>query len=261
VVNKQQREQALLTWINQATDFHCSELNMVSGDASFRRYFRFDAKEASLHKTIIAVDAPPDFEDSHKFVAVANAYLKCNVPVPNVLAHNCEEGFYLLEDFGDVQFANQLNDTNMQNWYSKAIAILPNIQRCESSENGTLPEYDDHLLNNELYLFTHWLMKVHLKLNASETELAMIRETYNYLVDVFRSQPQVGVHRDYHSRNLMVIGQNQIGVIDFQDAVVGPITYDLVSLLRDCYQYWNHNQVDTLLKLAHQQHYSQYDWQ
>lgn len=256
MTHKLQREQQLLSWIQTATSYRCQELEMVSGDASFRRYFRFH--DASKNLSVVAVDAPPEFEDSRKFVDIAQAYKQGHLNVPEVLAHNPEQGFYCLQDFGDRQFTQELTHSNVDALYQKAVAHLPAIQACQSVNGQSLPFYDEALLAAELYLFTHWLIEVHLGLTITEPQQKMLTSSYQFICETFTGQPQVGVHRDYHSRNLMILQDDSIGVIDFQDAVIGPITYDLVSLLRDCYQSWSEEQVQQLLNAAHATHFSQY---
>ena len=181
--------------------------------------------------------------------------------MPSVLAHDPSRGFYCLQDFGDRQFAQDVTLDNMTNLYEKAIGYLPAIQNCQMVKNERLPPYDSDLLSAELHLFTHWLLNIHLNLTPTTQQQNIISESYRHIYDVFSAQPQVGVHRDYHSRNLMILSDDSIGVIDFQDAVIGPITYDLVSLLRDCYQSWPASKIDELLQVAHQQHYSEYSFE
>lgn len=259
MTQKRQREQALTDWINSSTSYHCNSLKMVSGDASFRRYFRFI--DDSTKKSIVAVDAPPKYEDSETFIAVAKAYKNSGVRVPDILSYNNELGFYCIEDFGDGQFAQALSADSMFDLYHNALAQLPSIQSCTSANGQSLPLFDAQLLEAEKYLFTHWLLEKHLDLKVSPNESNMIDEAYSVLTDNFFAQPQVGVHRDYHSRNLMMLDDLEIGVIDFQDAVIGPITYDAVSLLRDCYQNWPESEIKRLLKALHKQYYQQYSWE
>jgi aminoglycoside/choline kinase family phosphotransferase len=229
---------------------------MVSGDASFRRYFRF----IDQGKSYIAVDAPPASEDSRAFASVAASYQQQGVPVPRIYAIDHKLGFYCLEDFGDRLFASALDPQGCHALYREALSHLPKIQSCISTEQGELPAFDEVLLSKEFALFSHWLLEVHLKLTLDTAEQAMLEQTFSFLQKNFFAQPQVGVHRDYHSRNLMLFSNDQIGIIDFQDAVVGPITYDAASLLRDCYQTWPAALVYTWLKPWHGEHYSQYPW-
>lgn len=251
------RQKALINWINTQPGLTCSALEMVSGDASFRRYFRFNIDG----KSMIAVDAPPEHENSQQFVEVAQAYRENKVPVPEVLCADYELGFYCLEDFGDKQFADDLSLDNCRTKYTLALAHLPAIQSCVATQSSPLPEYDFALLEREFHLFSHWLVEVHLALKATEEEQQVMQTAFDFLRDEFMAQPKVGVHRDYHSRNLMDLPDAQIGIIDFQDAVVGPITYDAVSLLRDCYQDWPKQTVLELLEDFHQRFYAEYAWE
>lgn len=253
---KQQRQTELTNWLNDSTPFHCSQLSMVSGDASFRRYFRF----IDQGKSYIAVDAPPESEDSRAFASVAASYLQQGVPVPIIYAIDHSLGFYCLQDFGDILFADGLDPQQSHSLYRAALSHLPKIQICIGTDQGELPSFDEALLAREFELFSHWLLEAHLKLKLDANELAMIEQTFSFLRKNFFAQPQVGVHRDYHSRNLMLLENDEIGIIDFQDAVVGPITYDAASLLRDCYQTWPAALVYTWLKPWHAEFYSQYPW-
>ncbi|MFQ3234492.1 MAG: aminoglycoside/choline kinase family phosphotransferase [Paraglaciecola sp.] len=252
--NLAQRQAQLLDWINHSTPFLCQQLEMVYGDASFRRYFRFTYQNQS----IIAVDAPPMFEDSQKFVLIAELYAKNGLSVPRVLAHDQSQGFYCLQDFGDRLFSAALDQTSCQHLYPQALGLLPSIQLCTRTSQANLPEFDDNLLTAEFEIFTHWLLSVHLKLTLSAQELRIVTQIFACLRANFFAQPQVGVHRDFHSRNLMLLDDGNIGVIDFQDAVLGPITYDAVSLLRDCYQRWPSEWVDQWFVNWHTQYYGQY---
>ncbi|WJG10189.1 phosphotransferase [Aliiglaciecola sp. LCG003] len=258
MTQKLQREQALVEWINSDTPFRCQTLEMVSGDASFRRYFRFFDEQQQKH--IICVDAPPEFENSQKFIDVALAYQQCGVNVPTIYAHSAHLGFYCQQDFGDQQFANTLSASNMQQLYQQALIQLPAVQQCVEINCESLPHYGTDLLAAEFYLFTHWLLEIHLGMALTDETKQMLDSSYASLIKTFEHQPQVGVHRDYHSRNLMIDADNQIGVIDFQDAVRGPLTYDLVSLLRDCYVKWPQQAIEQLLQWYHQEYCSHYEW-
>lgn len=256
-MNQQQVRQTQLTnWLNDSTPFHCLQLTMVSGDASFRRYFRF----MDQGKSYIAVDAPPESENSRTFALVAASYRQHGVPVPLIYAIDHSLGFYCLQDFGDKLFAGALDPQRCHPLYREALSHLPKLQSCINTDAGRLPAFDEALLGREFELFSHWLLEVHLKLKFRTDELAMIERTFAFLRKNFFDQPQVGVHRDYHSRNLMLLTNDEIGIIDFQDAVVGPITYDAASLLRDCYQSWPAALVYTWLKQWHGEYYSQHPW-
>ncbi|WP_034475514.1 aminoglycoside phosphotransferase family protein [Aestuariibacter salexigens] len=250
------RQQQLVAWINQHTEYQTSNIVMVSGDASFRRYFRTFTSPA-----LIAVDAPPPDEDSQVFVDVASALRQQGVPVPEVYAHDAEQGMYLLEDLGNTVLSDTLSDTNFISLYRRALALLPGIQACTRTAAGELPRFDEALLAREFHLFRHWLLEEHLGLSVNSEERRMLNDIEQRLQDNFFAQPQAGVHRDYHSRNIMIDGDEQLRIIDFQDAVLGPITYDAVSLLRDCYQCWPESDVEMLTREHWQQCHRQYSWQ
>ena len=249
-----QRQAQLMDWINHSTPYLCQQLHMVYGDASFRRYFRFTFDGRS----IIAVDAPPKFEDSRKFALVAELFTANGLCVPDILAADHDLGFYCLNDFGDEQLAHQLNDQSCHQLYPKALALLPKVQQCTTTTQASLPAYDHNLFSREFEIFTQWLLDVHLGYQTTTEQQTMLNDTFNVLADSFFEQPKVGVHRDFHSRNLMMLESGDIGVIDFQDAVIGPITYDAVSLLRDCYRRWPDEWVSNWLGAFQQQFYPQY---
>lgn len=228
------------------------ELVPLSGDASFRRYFRLslpkpltisaDSNEQGSsvrpQSSLILMDAPPAKEDSEPFVAVGKLMKRFGICVPRILALDLELGFLLLEDFGDELLLPLLDDKSVDGWYRTAMEDLLALQTVAASE---LPAYDREKLLAEMQLFPEWFLGTYLQLSLSEQEQTLIEEVFSSLLDSALEQPQVFVHRDYHSRNLMVLGdssEQKLGMIDFQDAVSGPVTYDLVSLLKDCYIQW-----------------------
>ncbi len=226
------------------------DIRILAGDASFRRYFRvtLDLGNGVPQKNYVLVDAPPP-ESLEPFVSIALAYAEANVRVPQVLASDAELGVMLLEDFGDELFYQRATTADEpKQYYQQAIDELPAIMRVLEHRNGALPMYDEALLRRENALFSDWLVGTHLQLNLSSAEQKLWQQFSDRLVDNALQQPQVGVHRDYHSRNLMLLSEpeTKLGVIDFQDAVRGPITYDLVSLLRDCYVVWPDEMVQEL---------------
>lgn len=202
----------------------------ASSDASFRRYFRV----SHLDKTWIVMDAPPEFEDTTSFVKVATFLHEHQINVPTIFAHDQERGFMLLGDFGNTPLLNILNANSADQLYQKAIDAIIAIQACPKADL-TVPDYDSVLLNNEMSLFPDWYLNRHFGIEQTPS---WFDDICGILIDNAQQQPQVIVHRDYHSRNLMLCPDESIGIIDFQDAVVGPICYDLVSLLRDCYIEW-----------------------
>lgn len=207
------------------------QLEAVSGDASFRRYFRLSDEGVSW----IAMDAPPALEDSHPFVAVASAWHRAGVRVPRIISHDLVLGFMLLEDFGNTLLLSRLNDSSADALYGAALETLVAIQQ---QPTESLPIYDEALLKREMGLFREWFLQQLLGLSPGTDTWQMLDEVEGRLVDSALSQPQVCVHRDYHARNLMALADGGVGVLDFQDAVSGAVTYDLVSLLRDAYIDW-----------------------
>lgn len=214
--------------------------SMVSGDASFRRYFRWGNEQESW----ICVDAPPEHENSEQFIKVANMLKPVNAP--QVLAYDLTDGFMLLSDLGDQLYLPLLQNPSESNQgvdalYKRAIESLVSMQLIPNA--STLPAYDSTLLNNEMELFREWFLGRYLNYRLSEDEHQLLDRTFAQLTQSALEQPQVFVHRDYHSRNIMYIEGQKPGIIDFQDAVYGPITYDLLSLLRDCYIQWPQDKV------------------
>ncbi len=205
----------------------------ASADASFRRYFRVRSGSG----TFVAMDAPPKQEDCGPFIHVAERFAEIGLHVPELVDRNLEQGFLLMSDLGDVQYGAALNSDTVDRLYGDAMDALLTLQCGERDENE-FPPYDGALLSRELGLFDEWLLSRHLGFHLTPTGRQSLERCYEILCQAALSQPRVWVHRDFHSRNLMVVAQGNPGVLDFQDAVVGPITYDLVSLLRDCYVRW-----------------------
>jgi aminoglycoside/choline kinase family phosphotransferase len=229
------RQQLLQTWVHQSLkDMNLSQpqgsLTTVSGDASFRRYFR----QAVTDGSYIAVDAPPDKEDNPIFVHIAQAWYEQGIAVPKVIHADFEQGFMLLSDMGDQLLLPLLNENSADDLYGQAMDALITI----ASSDHKLPPYDEALLDREMALFRDWFLLEHLQFDLTNNDERILRDTFELLRESALGQIQVPVHRDYHSRNLMVLENGSLGIIDFQDAVQGAITYDLVSLLRDCYISW-----------------------
>lgn len=213
-------------------------LRPASADASFRRYFRVDTADG---KSLVAMDAPPPQEDVRPFVHVAGLFGATGVSVPAVVAQDVERGFLLLSDLGSTTYLNQLNNDTAHKLYMDAIDALVLLQT--QSKADVLPEYDRALLSRELQLFPDWYITRHLAVTLTDEQKNTLSRVFDVLLANNLAQAQVYVHRDYHSRNLMVLPSGNPGIIDFQDAVYGPITYDLVSLLRDAYIQWDEEMV------------------
>jgi aminoglycoside/choline kinase family phosphotransferase len=234
------RLELLRHWLESTLGYRDYDLAPASADASFRRYFRVTRAEGS----VIAMDAPPGKEDVGPYLRVAHMLEDAGVHAPHVIARNAEQGFLLLSDLGSITYLEALRDpVCAAPLYQDAIGALVKFQSNGRGHCADLPPYDENLLRTEMRLFPDWLMSRHLGLEiegATETTLA---EAADLLVANALAQPQVFVHRDYHSRNLMVCEGANPGILDFQDAVHGALTYDLVSLLRDCYVAWPHERV------------------
>ena len=229
----------LQNWLNTEIEPGYT-LAPASADASFRRYFRITFDTQSL----IVMDAPPDKEDTGPFVGIARQFLGLGLHVPEILAQNETEGFLLLSDLGTQDYLSTLNKDTADNLYADAIQAIIKLQACPIPCAYPFPAYDRDLLLTEMGLFTEWYLGRHLKIDISQQWQSMFDKLFQLLADSALQQPQVCVHRDYHSRNLMVLSEKNPGVIDFQDAVIGAVTYDLVSLLRDCYIAWPQHQVE-----------------
>jgi aminoglycoside/choline kinase family phosphotransferase len=224
-------------WIATALGSDAFGLAPASADASFRRYFRVTPQEPWCgHATLIAMDAPPPMEDCRPYVHVARLLADAGVHAPQVLAADVERGFLLLTDLGARTYLSALDAASAPALYADAIDALVRWQR--ATRDATLPPYDEALLRRELALFPDWYVRRHLGCTLSPAQAGTLDETFRLIVSRNLAEARVYVHRDYHSRNLMVSDPNP-GVLDFQDAVVGPITYDLVSLLRDAYIAWD----------------------
>ncbi len=198
----------------------------LNGDASFRRYFRVSGKN------LIAVDAPPTTQKNKEFIAIDKALDAEKVKVPKILAYDLENGFMLLEDLGNTTFAQVAVGEKAESYYLKAIELLAPVAKVSS--NVELPLFDDEFVNFELSLFETWMLEKRLGVQLSADEKQDLKDAYEYISESLKRLPYVAMHRDFHSRNLMVC-ENELAVIDFQDMVKGPITYDLASLVYDCY--------------------------
>ncbi len=241
------RLQQLTDWVRQFPGLEQAQPVPVSGDASFRRYFRV----TNAGRTYIVMDAPPSHEDCVPFVALAQHWHQQGVAVPALVQKDLAQGFLLLEDFGDELLLGALTEPDADNLdsadtlYLGALTELLRIQQLTEAPDFTLPPYDAALLDREMQLFPDWLLSQQLGLELGNSERALLDTAFAYLRESALAQPEVVVHRDYHSRNLLVRpGTDLPGVIDFQDAVRGPVTYDLVSLLKDCYIRWPESKLD-----------------
>ncbi len=231
------RQDLVRAWVASVLGTPAFAIAPASADASFRRYFRV-TPEASWRgqSTLIAMDAPPPMEDCRPFVHVARLLGEAGLHAPRVLAEDLGHGLLLLTDLGDRTYLAALDPASAAGLYSDAIDALIRWQR--ATREGELPIYDEALLARELSLFPDWYVGRHLGVAPSPAHSATLAAAFRQILENNLGQARVYVHRDYHSRNLMVAAPNP-GVLDFQDAVIGPITYDLVSLLRDAYIAWD----------------------
>ena len=212
----------------------------ASADASFRRYFRIESKNPAF-ETLIVMDAPPEHEPLDAFIQVDLLLSEAGLKVPQILEKNVREGFLLLNDLGNETYLSALNDNTADQLYQDATKALIKMQL--ASKPDVLPNYDAALLQRELDLFPEWYLKKHLQIELSQTQDAQVKLAFELIIQNNLAQAKVYVHRDYHSRNLMVTEKNNPGVLDFQDAVYGPITYDASSLWRDAYIAWPEEKV------------------
>lgn len=227
---------AWLASIEPAQRLALDSIRPASDDASFRRYFRIDAASAGA-PSLIAMDAPPPMEDCRPFVHAARVFAAAGVSVPTVLAADVERGFLLLDDFGSTTYLSQLASGDADALYRDAIDALLALQA--ASRPAVFPDYDRALLERELNLYPDWYLARHRGVAPEPGVRATLSTAFERLLANNLAQGRVYVHRDYHSRNLMVLeGAANPGILDFQDAVHGPVTYDLVSLLRDAYVAW-----------------------
>lgn len=233
-----ERIQLLENWLKEQFPDKPFTLQPASADASFRRYFRVSFQD----QTLIAMDAPPQQEDCTPFFQVAEILAATGVHVPKIVAQNLGQGFLLLSDLGNTTFLQALNNQvdSADQLYGDAIDALIKLQLSQQVEG--LPGYDEALLLKELNLFPDWYVAKHLRVAITEKQQTVLQSIFTRIIQNNIAQPRVLVHRDYHSRNLMVTSPNP-GIIDFQDAVVGPITYDLVSLFKDAYIRWDEERI------------------
>lgn len=221
-----------------------SEPKPASSDASFRRYFRIELDEKSL----IIMDAPPENESCDAFIAISKQLKQIGLNVPEVLAQELKLGFLLLTDLGTQTYLSVLNENNAEELYTNALTSLVTLQTKGGPPGNFLPLYTADILRTEMAMFDDWLGQKHLDMGMNKLERLDWQALQSTLIKSALSQPQVYVHRDYHSRNLMFTEQNNPGILDYQDALKGALTYDAVSMLKDCYITWDEQQVSEWLR-------------
>ena len=227
-----QREQLIQQWVATVLKTEQFDIQFLAGDASFRRYARIN----SNNKAFMLMDAPPEKEDCLPFVNIDEFFDQNGVRVPHIHAKNLEQGFLLLEDFGDVLLSTLIDQHTVDAYYQQCFKQLVQLQSIPAQE--VLPAYSYEKLMSEMQLLVDWMLPA-LNVETTTEEAGMIQDSFAFLAQAALAQPQVIVHRDFHSRNLMKIANEDVlGVIDFQDAVIGADTYDLISLTRDAYVQW-----------------------
>ena len=233
------RLQQIVEWLPAVLGCQEFEVTPASADASFRRYFRV----AYAGQTAIIMDAPPGRENPLPFIRIAGLLAGAGVHTPRVMAQDLRQGFLLISDLGDVSYLQVLNFDNAAALYGDAVQALLKIQTLPVSA-AALPAYGAGLLWQEMSLFRDWFLGTHLGISMDPSQEQRLEACFQLLTESALQQPKVVVHRDYHSRNLMACADGRPGVIDFQDAVIGPLSYDLVSLLRDAYIRWPQGHVE-----------------
>jgi len=222
-------------WLSRELHFSQARIEVASSDASFRRYFRV----WNGTTTYIVMDAPPEKEDVRPYLKVSRLLEELGAHVPHVHEADSARGLLLLEDLGTTSYLQQLErGGDSEALYGDALAALANIQLHGAPACAQLPPYGRSELAREMALMPEWFLARHLTLTLSAAESELLEAAFEFLIAAALSQPRVFVHRDYHARNLMVVGERNPGIIDFQDALCGPVGYDLVSLLKDCYIAW-----------------------
>lgn len=242
-----QNNQRLLqinSWLThhlKTNDFH---LQAMPGDASFRHYFRV----RSGHQSYILMDSPPEKEPVSSFITIADIFRQHQICTPEIIIQDSLNGLLLLTDFGDVLLSQQVNINNVKVFYQKAIHIIKKLHTIDISHYKIFPKFDENLVERDLGLFLEWFLHRYLTISLNNKNQKMLSDLFARLIINFVEQPQVCVHRDFHAGNLMVLSKNRLGVIDFQDAVIGPLTYDIVSLLKDSRIHWQKATIDSLLQ-------------
>jgi aminoglycoside/choline kinase family phosphotransferase len=229
-------------WLAREVGISVRDLQPASADASFRRYFRV---WNAAGETLVAMDAPPEQEDLAAYLRVSRLLEGCGVHVPHVHAQDLEQGYALLEDLGSRHLLTALNEGgDPERLYAEALDELLRLQLAGEFASQKLPPYDHAVLLREMQLLPDWYCRRHLGFEPDVAESRLLAETFDWLAREALGQPQVFVHRDYHSRNLMITAAHSPGVIDFQDALRGPVGYDLASILKDCYVDWPRTRVE-----------------
>lgn len=229
-----ERQEELQQWMQSHLPDRLKSVQSLAGDASFRRYHRVFCQD---DKSYILVDALPEHENSAAYLKVAKLFSNSGICVPDIYAADTERGFLLLKDFGDCLLLDDLSNRGPIPSYQQALNVLQQIQVIPTVQ-ANLPNFDNDFIKRELFLFKDWFVEKYLGIELTTADENMLQDIFDEITRQILQQPKVCIHRDYQSRNLMVLNSGALGVIDFQDAMVGPITYDFVSLIKDCYIDW-----------------------
>ena len=221
------------TWLSSLDGYSFNKIEQVSSDASFRNYFRaIDDEKGSF----IVMDSDPSLENNEKFMGVSNLLNQISMPIPSIFEQDDSGRYFLISDLGQKTLFDYRKESKTEKFYNRAIELLVFMQANGSSLMNQLPQYDDSLLHSEMELFKEWFCFHELGLSVRQLEKIDFDPLFNHLAQRANHQERVLVHRDYHSRNIVISDKKEkLGLVDYQDAVCGPITYDIVSLLRDCY--------------------------
>jgi len=234
------RYQQLVSWLDD-NKFDKDSLSTLSEDASFRQYFRVTKN----NKSYAVMDCPPEKEDLASFLSITDKLQKAKLNVPDIFESDDKNGFLILTDLGDDLYSKKLNDETVYCLYTDALEAIVKMQT--KVDCSGLKEFDS-IYQQENNLFIDWFLEKHLNIQLNETSKKELIVEFDKINSVLQSIPKAFVHRDYHSRNLLVTDINNPGIIDYQDAVVGPVTYDLVSLLKDCYVTWNDGLIEDMME-------------
>ncbi len=243
-MNLTDRQQALVAWLAKNTPVSEAVLSPMSGDAGFRQYFRALGENG---RSYVVVDAPHDKCNNEGFVAIQQALSVSHIQVPEILAYEAQQGFFCLTDLGEQLLSDVITDENMGEHYRAIIDHLPTIATVDIPSRYELPDFDQAFMQQELSIFKEWMLEGFLELSVLDYDAKQLQDCFDFLITQISEQPKVVMLRDFHSRNIMLTSDHEYAFIDFQDAVHGPITYDVVSLLRDCYLAWPQEKVLSLL--------------
>lgn len=234
------RYEKLESWLSQ-NNYDVSSLRVLSGDASFRKYYRVDKDAISY----VVMDCPPDKENLDAFIKISDKLQKAKINVPKLFECNEDDGFLVISDLGDNLYSKKLDKETVYCLYTDALETIVKMQM--NTDLSGLDNFDN-LYDEENKLFTDWFLQHHQKIDLDNSLKSDLSNEFDKINSIIKDIPKTFVHRDFHSRNLLVTDINNPGVIDYQDAVLGPVTYDLVSLLKDCYITWDDGLVEDMLE-------------